>query len=235
MDPEALARVVPYPLAPAADDGLFFVALKVCRELSAPNGNGFSCTDQYRLDFTVPVVFEGLHGEYPLLEYINDDMGLCIGRELWSWPKKLGTFKWDQRGDDLHIECWRNGEILASVDFKADGNNEGNAAWPASGPGLTLRPISAGERMPKEIEVIRTDFPNFKLHTRTHGDASLRLHDATNDPLSTFFGELEVVGARLDVRDFDFDWGEVIATRPIPQPNQGNGAVKLILSGITAK
>lgn len=232
--PGRLRQVVPFPLEIAADD-LVIVAIKVCRDVSAPKAPDFVIQEQYRLDFTVPVSYGDIHGEYPVLEYINDDMGLCVGRELWNWPKKLGSFDWKEQDGTFHAECARHGRVLMASDFSPDGAGGDDAAWPSAGQGLTLRPIGStgDDSAPRQVEVVRVPFPNFKLHSRTYGRASLKMFDGVDDPIGSFFGPLEILSARFDVRDFDFDWGEVVATVDVPSRGAARerDAVDLLVNG----
>ena len=228
---EVLQQTVPYPFQLAADDGLFVIAIKVCRKLSYPNDDRWpEMRDETRLDLTVPIRYGDIHAEYPIIEYINDDHGLAAGRELWNWPKKLGEFQWSGDQDQLHVECHRQGELLMAADFTG-GTEQDAVAWPDGGPALTLRPVNqaGGGRQPTHVEILRTDFPNFTLHSRRWGSASVKLADGRLDPLGSFFGDIDVIGARYDVRDFDFDLGEVIDT--VQLPSTGDRSVHRLLHG----
>jgi acetoacetate decarboxylase len=236
VDPGVLARVVPEPLKLERSDGVLVIAVKVCRNLSLPEGRSWptKLATQYRLDFTVPVVFEGEPAEYPFLEYINDDMGLCVGRELWSWPKKLGAFVWQEEGESLHVECRRGDELLLTADFAPSSEDAGAVEWPHASQAFTVRhtvPTGRGHQ-PAQAEVLRTGFPNFNLTSRFSGEGQLSLFDGSCDPLRRFFGGVDVLDARFDVRDFDFDWPEVVATVDLPVREPAVAAAGSPSSGI---
>lgn len=81
-DPAALAAVVPEPLAPAGDV-LRFEFIRM------PDSTGFG--DYTESGQVIPVTFEGRSGVYVHSMYLDDDAPIAGGREIWGFPKKLGS------------------------------------------------------------------------------------------------------------------------------------------------
>ena len=81
-DPEALRAVVPAPLEiPAPLVKFEFIRM--------PDSSGFG-------DFTeagqvVPVTFEGQPGQFVLAMFLDDQVPVLAGREIWGFPKKLAS------------------------------------------------------------------------------------------------------------------------------------------------
>jgi acetoacetate decarboxylase len=81
-DPAALAAVVPEPLLPAGDVVRFeFIRM--------PDSTGFG--NYTEAGQVVPVTFEGRSGVYVHSMYLDDDAPIAGGREIWGFPKKLGS------------------------------------------------------------------------------------------------------------------------------------------------
>jgi hypothetical protein len=83
------------------------------------------------------------------------------------------------------------------------------------------------------VEVLRTEFANFGITSRVAGQAKVALFDGGADPLLSFFGSIDVLAARRDVRAFDFDRGQVVATVELPSHSPA-GTAGALLSGITS-
>ena len=81
-DPELLAAVVPEPLLPASDVVKFeFIRM--------PDSTGFgNYTESGQV---IPVTFEGKPGSYVHSMFLDDDSPIAGGREIWGFPKKLGS------------------------------------------------------------------------------------------------------------------------------------------------
>lgn len=81
-DPAALAAVVPEPLLPAGDV-LRFEFIRM------PDSTGFG--DYSESGQVIPVTFGGKSGVYVHSMYLDDDAPIAGGREIWGFPKKLGS------------------------------------------------------------------------------------------------------------------------------------------------
>ena len=81
-DPAALAALVPEPLHPAGNVVRFeFIRM--------PDSTGFG--DYTESGQVIPVTFEGRSGVYVHSMYLDDDAPIAGGREIWGFPKKLGS------------------------------------------------------------------------------------------------------------------------------------------------
>ena len=81
-DPSALAAVVPEPLLPAGDVVRFeFIRM--------PDSTGFG--DYTEAGLVIPVTHGGRAGVYVHIMFLDDDAPIAGGREIWGFPKKLGS------------------------------------------------------------------------------------------------------------------------------------------------
>ncbi|MGH7120493.1 MAG: acetoacetate decarboxylase [Acetobacteraceae bacterium] len=93
-DPERLKAVVPAPLA--VDPANPLVKFEVIR---MPDSTGFG--DYTESGQIIPVTFQGRAGSYSLAMFLNDHPPTAGGRELWGFPKKLGSPTLHKRIDTL--------------------------------------------------------------------------------------------------------------------------------------
>ncbi|MGI5154530.1 acetoacetate decarboxylase family protein [Microbispora sp. CA-102843] len=198
--PGLVGELLPYPLTGGGD----YLRVKWSRV-----GKVVDRTDLYNMEFILPCSWNGEAGSHVPLEYIADDMGLCVGREVFAWPKKGGEIVWEEDGEGrIHLECRRGGHTLITTDFTP--GDPGAVEWPAGGPTFQVRHLTTPhEDVPVTAETIRLEFPGRTLRPPVFGAATLELHDGPGDPLE-FLGPLEVVAARIDFTDFDFGPGVVV-------------------------
>src|SRR5580692_1232987 len=83
-DPAKLRAVVPEPLE--LDEREALVKYEFIR---MPDSNGFG--DYTESGQVIPVSFNGRRGSYTHCMFLNDHPPIAAGRELWGFPKKLGS------------------------------------------------------------------------------------------------------------------------------------------------
>lgn len=157
-----------------------------------------------------PCKWKDKTGVHCALEYIDNEMGLIIGREVWGFPKKWGDFIWNKTVNGLHLECLRSGVSLIRTEFT---RTESPAVkWPDSSSYYLVKHIPSASRSGSPlIQVVRCDLTKKTLHSTATGSASVELFDGPQDPLKQL-GPVEVLGARLDTLDSVFDYGEIVET-----------------------
>src|ERR1700712_4969272 len=112
-DKDALAGLVAEPLnAPFNDDRVLITWTRVG---SADNSN-----DIHYFDFRVPMTFGALSAVHCGLEYIDDDRGLVIGREMWGYPKRGAQFTWSETETSIESVATREGHTIGTLSFTAD-------------------------------------------------------------------------------------------------------------------
>ncbi|MBN2334709.1 acetoacetate decarboxylase family protein [Candidatus Bathyarchaeota archaeon] len=157
-----------------------------------------------------PIKWKDKTGVHCALEYIDNEMGLVIGREVWGFPKKWGDFIWEETHDGLHLECHREGELLMRTEFT---RTESPAIqWPFASSYYLVKHIPPASRTGSPlIQVVRIDLDKKTLYSSTTGTATVELFDGQHDPLRQL-GPVEILGARLDTMDSIVDYGEVVET-----------------------
>jgi acetoacetate decarboxylase len=104
-DPDALRAVIPAPLQMAEP----IVKYEFIR---MPDSTGFG--DYAESGQVIPVAFQGQAGNYVHAMYLDDGAPLAGGRELWGFPKKLGSPKLSIEKDTL-LGVLRYGPVPVAV------------------------------------------------------------------------------------------------------------------------
>ena len=214
-------ELLPFPLepVPGSDDLFRFTFTKV--------GKIYTPTVVSRnilmLEVGLPVRYGDETAAHNSIEYIDVDFGMSVGREDYGWPKKMANFSWtEEENGRIHGEARRNGYSLVHIDFEPSREAAADHTFPDwfEAPYLQVRSIDrAPEVSEKYIDVLRSNIPGFVLHSSVAGKASLSLFDGPTDPLS-FLGPIEILAARLDTYDFEFDWADVVDTVQLPNPEE---------------
>ncbi len=219
-----LSQLLAYPLKPAEADPTYFhiwaiKADEVIMETQTQRGSLI-------VDIGVPASFENHVGRHCFAEYINVGFGTSAGRELFGWPKKLAELSWSVYDDDVHIEVKRDGYTLVMLDITKPASQD-QGAWPSivglrdSDSYLQVRPNGscAPDGSPLLDVLTQSTDDAFDFKSSERAGAKVRLFDGPTDPLS-FLGPIDVVAARVDTYDFEFGWGKVLGTLPLPNARQ---------------
>ncbi|MFD1792425.1 acetoacetate decarboxylase family protein [Ochrobactrum teleogrylli] len=211
-EPGRVQKLLPAPLE-STGDFVFISWLKI----GEVEGYLGSCN----IAINFPCRYGEAIGKTCALEYIDVDMGLAAGREMWPWPKKGGDFVWNETDKGIHLECSRRGDLLftSDVTFRQEQLSEN---WPEKygapdigANNLQVRHIgNSHAEKPHTAEVLQVSYPNSLLHSSVAVDATLDITSGPRDSMSEL-GPLRVVAARYDHQEFDFDLGRVIGSHAL--------------------
>ena len=146
--PGAIKKALMPPLEPAGSGDLFTILVGSVGDV---NDGGFAA---HETAINTSVMYKGRLGTTTIIEYIDTDMGLVAGREVYGWPKKMGETTWLERRDgwSVMINKMRDqGSIpLIKIDYKYT-DTPSNAQWPEGGPTLLVRRIPPASRTMKVL------------------------------------------------------------------------------------
>ncbi len=222
-----LAKLVAHPLVCTSD--LFIVFWSCCSVHADAQSHVYR--NVHVLDFAIPVTYGDVKGNQCTIEYIDSSMGLVVGRELWGYPKKRGTFDWNEKPDGFSLKCFaEDGGLLAeSVIALGPSNTPSTAEWPSEiaehrdAPTLQVMVSrKLGTHEPVRADVLRINkgpaadgnvYPPASYRSAT---GTLKLHDGPFDPL-TSLGPVEVVAVSVgyDI-SFNFPHGVPIGSAVLP-------------------
>lgn len=215
---KATTELLPFPLEPVlGQEDLYRFTFTKVDKIYTPT---IVARDILMLEIGFPTAYRGEVAAHNSLEYIDSDFGMSVGREDYGWPKKMARLSWSELEDGrIHAEAQRDGHTLLMLDFEQTDREFRYPEW-FDGDYLQVRSLDrANEGAAKRMEVIRSNIPGWVSHSTFAGTASLRLFDGPTDPLS-FLDPIEVLAARIDTYDFEFDWGVVVDTVDVPDPDQ---------------
>jgi acetoacetate decarboxylase len=200
----AIKRALPYPLEQVDDKELFVIQMGW-----TPDCEGFKV---HEIQINVPVKWNSKTGSTTLIEYIDSDMGLIAGREVWGWPKKMADITWTQTAKGWNFTCNKqkdqDGIPLMKVEYTISGDVPA-AEWPVMFPVYLVKRIpNASLSVPPLTQLVCLGgnapaggppplSPN-AVRTETKGTAKVKFFDGPHDPL-TFFGPVKVLGAKMGI------------------------------------
>jgi acetoacetate decarboxylase len=214
--PKALQRWVPAPLQPAYSDGLFvmfFLRVPRIPELG-PHYHSTEC------GILVPVVTSdgALKGSTVAIMFVDNDVALAAGREIWGYPKKLGQITFEETGDREIRAAARHlpyRDVASGTVFSADVvlDGSGSELWPvvaALEPRLLRRaiPDPYGPRA-QSVELLKVAHTGAKVYEERSGRATVRIEPSLEH--LELLGKIETLGATFRVCDFVLPYAQRIS------------------------
>jgi acetoacetate decarboxylase len=202
--PGAVKHALPRPLARSGDGDLFVLQMGW-----SPDCEGFNV---HEIQINAPVNWKDRAGSTTLIEYIDSDMGLIAGREIWGWAKKMADIVWTETASGWVITCNKQKDQhsipLMRVEYIASGSNQ-VVEWPVMQPVYLVKRIpNASPAVPPLTQLVRVgpevapDGPRplapGAVRTETRGTAAVKFFDGPHDPLS-FFGPVRVLDAKMSI------------------------------------
>lgn len=209
----ALDEWVPAPLRMARTDGLF--VLFFLRVPSIPElGPDYHSTESGIL-IPVEIAQVGLSGSTFAIMFVDNDLALAGGREIWGYPKKLGIVTFEEEGTERMRAAAQHmpyrdssGAAIFSVDVEFDGS--GADLWPTVAglePRLLRRAIpSPYSRAAQSIEVLKVVHTPGRVYEERTGRASV--HFSASAERLQDWGAIDTLGATFRVCDFVLPYAE---------------------------
>jgi acetoacetate decarboxylase len=206
-DVEALREVVPEPLEPAGDT----VSYEFIR---MPDSTGFG--DYTETGQVIPVRFKDKDGAvqeggYVHAMYLDDYAPIAGGREIWGFPKKLGSPKVVHECETL-VCTLHYGSVLcvsATMGYKHKELDPAPLLRSLAKPSFMVKIIPHVDCTPRICELVRYHLEDVTLKGAWSGPAAIQLFshvmcDVARLPVR------EVVGASHFVTDLTLGLGEVV-------------------------
>jgi acetoacetate decarboxylase len=201
-DADALARAMPEGLSPLSDIMEVFV-------MDVPDGGPLGAYQEGGI--VVPCRYGDRTGAHVLYELVSTDDSLCVGREIWGYPKKLADVRWAENDDGtINASIARRGHPLIEMHFTP---GEGEFDKPVMQPRLQVKrfPCVDGARFDVD-QVILNEVGGAVLHERRTGVCNVGIGGWEQDPLHELPAR-EVIGAEFVVGDFLLGAGSVLEER----------------------
>ena len=201
-DPEKLRAVVPEPLEIEAP----VVKYEFIR---MPDSTGFG--DYTESGQVIPVNFRGRKGGYTHCMFLNDHSPTAGGRELWGFPKKLGSPSLRAEVDTL-IGTLDYGPIrvaTGTMGYKHRDADTTAVKEALSAPNYLLKIIPHVDGRPRICELVEYHLEGIELKGAWTGPGALSLVPHALAPVADL-PVLEVVSALHIVADLTLGLGKVV-------------------------
>jgi acetoacetate decarboxylase len=200
----AIKRALPRPLEQNGNNDLFVLQMGW-----SPDCEGFNV---HEIQINVPIKWRDAVGSTTVIEYIDSDMGLIAGREIWGWPKKMSDIVWTQAATGWTIDCYKQkdqGSIpLMKVEYTISASTP-DVEWPVMRPTYLVKRIPNASLSVSPLTQLvcvgctppassNSTSGTTAVTTNTKGFAKVQFFDGPHDPL-TFFGPIKVLDARMSI------------------------------------
>src|SRR6266446_592584 len=201
-DPEKLRALVPEPLEIEAP-------LVKYEFIRMPDSTGFG--DYTESGQIVPVSFRGRRGNYTHCMFLNDHPPIAGGRELWGFPKKLGSPTLRPETDTL-IGTLDYGPVrvaTGTMGYKHHAMDIATIKAGLSAPNYLLKLIPHVDGSPRICELVEYYLEDIDVKGAWTGPAALSLIPHALAPVAEL-PVLEVVAATHCVADLTLGLGKVV-------------------------
>ena len=201
-DPDALRAVIPAPLQMAKP----IVKYEFIR---MPDSTGFG--DYTESGQVIPVAVQGQAGNYVHAMYLDDGAPLAGGRELWGFPKKLGSPKLSIEKDTL-LGVLRYGPVpvaVATMGYKHRALPHNAALASLAVPNYLLKIIPHVDGTARICELVRYFCEDIAVKGAWEGPAALELFHHALAPVAEL-PVLEVLSGAHIVSDLTLGLGTVV-------------------------
>jgi acetoacetate decarboxylase len=167
-DPDALRAIIPAPLE--------MVSPTVKYEfIKMPDSTGFGAyTESGQV---IPVRYQGQEGSYVHSMFLDDEAPIAGGRELWGFPKKLGSPKLTVETDTL-LGVLNYGPVrvaIATMGYKHRPLPADRVLADLSAPNFLLKIIPHVDGTARICELVRYSCQDITIKGAWEGPASLEL------------------------------------------------------------
>jgi acetoacetate decarboxylase len=201
-DPERLRAVVPAPLELEAP-------LVKYEFIRMPDSTGFG--DYTESGQVIPVSFRGRKGNYTHCMFLDDHPPIAGGRELWGFPKKLGSPTLRAETDVL-IGTLDYGSVrvaTGTMGFKHRSLDIASVQTALTAPNYLLKIIPHVDGTPRICELVEYFMENIQVKGAWTGPAALSLTPHGLAPVAEL-PVLEVVAAMHIIADVTLALGRVV-------------------------
>ena len=215
-DPAALAAVVPEPLLPAGDVVRFeFIRM--------PDSTGFG--DYTESGQVIPVTYKGKSGVYVHSMFLDDDAPIAGGREIWGFPKKLGSpalrVDKDTLLGTLHYGCVRI--ATGTMGYKYSEADHDAVLRSLAQPNYLLKIMPHVDCSPRVCELVEYHLEEITLKGAWQGPAALQLFEHALAPVARL-PVLEVTGGMHLKTDLTLGLGRVVHDYLAPKKKEPHRA-----------
>ncbi|MEJ2111091.1 MAG: acetoacetate decarboxylase family protein [Acidobacteriota bacterium] len=218
---DAVQKALPNPLKQVGDGDTYILLMAWTPDVEKM---GFNV---HEIAINAPIQWNDRVGNTTLIEYIDSDMGLIAGREIYGWPKKMAIINWTQTETGWTVTANKmqdqGGIPLMKVEYTISDEEAPEVEWPSMSPTILVRripPASLSTPSLNQIVCVGCGMPDMPeggpeagaplvaqgAMNETRGTATVEFFDGPHDPL-TFLGPIEVLDAKMSIMEGDSPGG----------------------------
>jgi acetoacetate decarboxylase len=188
---ESLEKILPDPLRPSEMRlaGLLFGEMP-CKEtgLFMETGMLVQCM------FDNPDTGEDEIGVYFPHNYVDTDIAMAMGREVWGYPRKLAEIKMEWSGETLVATTKRGGTTILKATCELVDEGE----WIDSGPNVNVKVIPDAKGEGYDAAYITATDTTYDVKQGRSGEVDIEFQDGPSDVLSIVEMESPMIGLYFD-------------------------------------
>ncbi len=207
MDEELLGNLVPEPLEPVGNKCIAFLG---------GGGRVGTGLGAYLEAGVWPIVkYKNYVGAFECLLYLDSELGICAGREIWGMEKKLASLKLWQQQNIVRGELERVGTRLMSlsVSLEEPAREEDLRDLEFTRDGvfsIKLIPSPEEGQPPEVCELVLTKSQITRLHGLWRGPAAVCFPEPSDlDPVYKF-APRKILGGYYGIVDAVLPFGEIV-------------------------
>lgn len=201
-NPEVLKELLPPRLLPNPDSFAFFYVgeLKVVSPVKGTYKEA---------GIGIPVLFDGMPGNYYVYLYLDTAMAIIPGREIWGWPKKDAEIDYHADQDVFSASVKREGvEIIRATVKASEQVNPIPDQTDVPAFNLKIIPSVRKNHLPDVYQLTSTETTSMKKEV-WRGQATLSFMSSPNDPFASI-PILEIISGEQIIDDLSLGYGDVL-------------------------
>lgn len=200
---EAVQGLLPKPLQPSQMPlaGLLF-AEQPCKE----TGTFMESALLVQCLFDNPESKEEEVGVHFAYNYVDTDVAMAAGREIWGYPRKIADISLEMKGKKVIGTTVRDKTTL----FKAICNLDDEGEWIDSGPNVNVKIIPSATGKGHDAAVVTAAYLEYTIKNGLSGEVEIEFQSGPRDDLSSVKMEMPMIGLYFDC-DILLPEGKIVA------------------------
>ncbi|MGQ4911758.1 MAG: acetoacetate decarboxylase family protein [Candidatus Thorarchaeota archaeon] len=145
----------------------------------------------------------GVHFAY---NYVDTDVALAAGREIWGYPRKMADISLEMKGDTITGSAVRDGTTLLRATCRLEDEGE----WIDSGPNVNVKLVPSVTGKGYDLSVITAAYLEYTIKNGRSGEVEIEFQSGPRDDLSKVKMETPMIGLYFDC-DILVPPGKVVA------------------------
>lgn len=145
-------------------------------------------------EFDNPETKEPEVAVYFAYNYVNTDVAMASGREIWGYPRKLAKISLDWKGDTITGKVVRDKTTI----FKASCTMEDEGEWLDSGPNINAKVIPSPSGEGFDLAVLTAAYLEYTVKDGRSGEVKIKIQSGPRDDMSPVKIDTPMIGMYFD-------------------------------------